>query len=134
MIASLPGAFYLPSILTAIDKAKTASRPPRRSGENRGGLKTIHNMKSSKTFWQAVFIIGLFLSLLAFYQTIQQGNAMGIAILRSKWVFLLGLYLLVAVGCGFALAQLRGEREQRILSRLEVEVSSPESCGGLRVR
>jgi glycosyltransferase 2 family protein len=28
MIASLPGAFYLPSILTAIDKAKTAPTPP----------------------------------------------------------------------------------------------------------
>jgi uncharacterized membrane protein YbhN (UPF0104 family) len=33
MIASLPGAFYLPSILTAIDKAKTAS-PSSSSGEN----------------------------------------------------------------------------------------------------
>ena len=35
MIASLPGAFYLPSILTAIDKAKTAS-PSSSSGENEG--------------------------------------------------------------------------------------------------
>jgi hypothetical protein len=33
MIASLPGAFYLPSVLTAIDKAKTAS-PSSSSGEN----------------------------------------------------------------------------------------------------
>jgi len=78
-------------------------------------------MKSSKPFWQVVFTAGLFLSLLAFYQTIQQGNALGIAILCSKWVFLLGLYLLVAMGCGFALAKLRGEQGQRILSHLEVE-------------
>ncbi len=35
MIASLPGAYYLPSILTAIDKAKTAS-PSSPSGENEG--------------------------------------------------------------------------------------------------
>ena len=35
MIASLPGAFYLPSILTAIDKAKTAS-PSSLPGENKG--------------------------------------------------------------------------------------------------
>jgi len=35
MIASLPGAFYLPSILTAIDKAKTAS-PSSLPGENEG--------------------------------------------------------------------------------------------------
>ncbi len=55
-------------------------------------------MKSPKTFWRAVFIIGFFLSLLAFYQTIQQGNALGIAILRSKWVFLLGMNLLAAIG------------------------------------
>jgi hypothetical protein len=78
-------------------------------------------MKSSKTFWQTFFIVGLFLSLLAFYQTIQQGNAMGIAILRSKWVFLLGLYMLVAAACGFVLAQLHSDRGQSILSRLEFE-------------
>jgi glycosyltransferase 2 family protein len=35
MIASLPGAFYLPSILAAIDTAKTAS-PSSSSGENEG--------------------------------------------------------------------------------------------------
>jgi uncharacterized membrane protein YbhN (UPF0104 family) len=35
MIASLPGAFYLPSILTAIDKAKTASLSSS-PGENEG--------------------------------------------------------------------------------------------------
>lgn len=35
IIASLPGAFYLPSILTAIDKAKTTS-PSSSSGENEG--------------------------------------------------------------------------------------------------
>lgn len=81
-------------------------------------------MRSSKTFWQTFLIFGLLLSLLAFYQTIQQGNAMGIAILRSKWVFLLGLYLFVAAGCGFALVQLRRERGERILSRLEVESRS----------
>jgi len=78
-------------------------------------------MKSPKTFWQAFLTFGLFLSLLAFYQTVQQGNALGIAILRSKWVFLLGLYLFTAVGSGFALAKLRGEQGQRILLHLEVE-------------
>jgi hypothetical protein len=78
-------------------------------------------MKSSKPFWQAVLVIGFLLSWLAFYQTIQQGNAMGIAILRSKWVFPLVLYLLVSVGCGFALVRLRGERGVRIISRLELE-------------
>jgi glycosyltransferase 2 family protein len=36
MIASLPGAFYLPSILTAIDKAKTA-QTPQPVEENSGG-------------------------------------------------------------------------------------------------
>jgi len=47
-------------------------------------------MKASKPFWQAVFISGLFLSALAFYQTLERGHALGIDILRSKWVFLLG--------------------------------------------
>jgi hypothetical protein len=46
---------------------------------------------------------------------------MGIAILRSKWLFLLGLYLLVSVGCGFALVRLRGQRGERFISRLELE-------------
>ncbi len=91
-------------------------------------------MKSSKTFWQTFFIFGLFLSLLAFYQTIQQGNAMGIAILRSKWVFLLGLYLLVAAGCGFALAQLRGEREPAHPLALGGGVSRWNCVAGLWVR
>jgi hypothetical protein len=78
-------------------------------------------MTSSRTFWQTFIIFGLLLSLLAFYQTIQQGNAMGVILLRSKWVFLLGLYVLVAAGCGVALLQLRSERGERILALLEVE-------------
>jgi hypothetical protein len=82
------------------------------------------SMKSSKTFWQAVFIIGLFLSVLAFYQTVQQGNAMGIALLRSKWVFLLGLNMLVAVACSLILVKLRDEQGERIILRLNVESGS----------
>jgi len=78
-------------------------------------------MKSSKPFWLAIFIIGFFLSWLAFFQTIQQGNAMRIAILHSKWVFLLGLYWLVAAGCVFILVRLRSEQGERIISRLELE-------------
>ena len=77
-------------------------------------------MQSPKAFWKAYLVFGILLSLLAFYQTIQQGNAMGIAILRSKWVFLLGLYLLVAGICGFFLAQFRGEQGEQIAARLEV--------------
>jgi hypothetical protein len=81
-------------------------------------------MKSPKTFWQAIFITGFFLSVLAFYQTIQQGNVMGIAIFRSKWIVLLGVFVLTAAGCGFALAKLRGEAGDRIASHLEVTLGS----------
>jgi len=77
-------------------------------------------MKSPKTFWQAIFIIGIFLSALAFYQTVQQGNAMGIALLRSKWIFLLGMFVFAAMGCGFALVNLRGKSGERLALRLDV--------------
>jgi hypothetical protein len=81
-------------------------------------------MKSSLSFWRTYLILGFLLSGLAYYQTIQQGNTMGIDILHSKWLFLLGLYILAAAACVLFLFQLRGEHGQEVVAPLEFEKTS----------
>jgi hypothetical protein len=79
--------------------------------------------QSSLHFWQTIFIIGMALSAVAFYQVVQQSNVLGIAVFHSKWVLLLIFYVLSFGTCGILLYRLRDERVKVWLSSLEVEKS-----------
>ena len=93
-------------------------------------MKVIRNYEGIRRFWQTIFILGIFLSALAFYQTIQQGNAMGIAIHRSKWVFLLGLYMPLR-RCADLPLRSCAVNVSRASSRAWMWSFTLELCGGL---
>ncbi len=61
---------------------------------------------SSKLFWQTFIWCSILFSVSAIYQTAQQVSALDIILWRSKWIVLLGMFVLnIAVGA-FWLRQL----------------------------
>jgi hypothetical protein len=76
---------------------------------------------SSKKFLQTFILSSILLSALAFFQTIQQINELGIILWRSKWIFLLAAFALnIAVGA-LTLRQAFLERASTWMDNLEFE-------------
>ncbi len=87
---------------------------------------------ATKKFLQTFLWASVLLSALAIFQTIQQVNELGIILLRSKWIFLLGIFALnIAVAIAFLLSSLL-ERTSRWMDALEFDPSNtPRKCFGL---
>ena len=79
---------------------------------------------STKNFLQTFIWSTILLSALAIYQTIQQGFELEIIILRSKWVFLLGLFALNIVAGIFSLRYLSTEIGSHLAERFEFNSSN----------
>jgi hypothetical protein len=79
------------------------------------------NMKpiSPKNFWQIFIWSSVLLSTFAIYQTVQQILALDINLWRSKWIILLGLFVLNIIAGAFALGQLTRERGTSWIEKLE---------------
>lgn len=75
---------------------------------------------SSKIFWQTFIGAGILLSTLAIYQTSQQVSALGIVLWRSKWVALLGLFVLNIIVGLFGLGYLSREGGLRWIEKAEL--------------
>jgi hypothetical protein len=74
---------------------------------------------SSKLFWQTFIWSSILLSSLAIFQTSQQVMTLGIILWRSKWVVLLGLFVLNIGAGAFGLRQLSMESGARWIEKLE---------------
>ena len=87
---------------------------------------------ATKKFLQTFLWASVLLSALAIFQTIQQVNELGIILLRSKWIFLLGIFALnIAAAIAFLLSSLL-ERTSRWMDALEFDPSNtPRKCFGL---
>ena len=72
-----------------------------------------------KTFWKTFVAATILLSILAIYQTVQQGFALDIIIWRSKWIFLLGLFAMNIIAGIFALRFLSSENGARWVEKFE---------------
>ena len=79
---------------------------------------------STKKFLQTFIWSTILLSALAIYQTIQQGFELEIVILRSKWVFLLGLFALNIIAGIFSLRYLSTEDGSRLVEGFEFNSSN----------
>lgn len=78
----------------------------------------------SKLFWQTFIISSILLSAFAIYQTSQQVLALDIVLWRSKWVVLLGLFVLNIVAGAFWVRQLSLGGGARWIEKIE---SAPQN-------
>ena len=74
---------------------------------------------SSKTFWQTYLGFGLFIGLIALYQTLVRVAPMDVSLWRSKWTILLLGYIITIVGSAFLFYSLQTGRAQNFFERLE---------------
>ena len=74
---------------------------------------------SSKLFWQTFIWSSILLSVFAVHQTSRQILALDIILWRSKWVALLGLFVLNIVAGVFGLRQLSLDNGMRLIEKLE---------------
>src|SRR5689334_2087250 len=73
----------------------------------------------SKLFWQTFILSSILLSVFAIYQTLQQLLALDIILWHSKWVALLGLFVLNIVVGILGLRQLSLEGSVHWIEKLE---------------
>ncbi len=74
---------------------------------------------SSKTFWQTYLGFGIFIGLIALYQTLVRVAPMDVSLWRSKWTILLLGYIITIVGSAFLFYRLQTGRAQNFFERLE---------------
>jgi hypothetical protein len=74
---------------------------------------------SSKLFWQTYFGFGIFIGLIALYQTLVRVAAMDVSLWHSKWTFLLLGYILTILGSAFLFYSLQTGRIENFFERLE---------------
>ena len=74
---------------------------------------------ASKTFWQTYFGFGIFIGLIALYQTLVRVSAMDVSIWHSKWTILLLGYILTILGSAFLFYCLQTGGMENFFERLE---------------
>jgi len=74
---------------------------------------------SSKTFWQTYLGFGIFIGLIALYQTLVRVAPMDVSLWRSKWTILLLGYIITIVGSAFLFYSLQTGRAGNFFERLE---------------
>ena len=74
---------------------------------------------SSKAFWQTFIWSSILLSVFAVYQTSRQILALDIILWRSKWVALLGLFVLNIIAGAFGLRQLSLDNGMQLIEKFE---------------
>ena len=74
---------------------------------------------SSKTFWQTYFGFGIFIGLIALYQTLVHVSAMDVSLWHSKWTILLLGYILTILGSAFLFYRLQTGGIENFFERLE---------------
>ncbi|MEW6400359.1 MAG: hypothetical protein AB1649_01095 [Chloroflexota bacterium] len=85
------------------------------------------NSTSPKTFWQTFLWASILLSLLAIYGVVQRASELEIVLWRSKWVLVVVLFMLNAVGGIFALRWLSGAGSNGWIEKLEFNSGSTRS-------
>ena len=70
---------------------------------------------SSKTFWQTYFGFGIFIGLIALYQTLVRVSAMDVSLWHSKWTILLLGYIITILGSAFLFYGLQTGRAREFL-------------------
>jgi len=79
------------------------------------------NSTTSRSFWLTFLGVSILLSLPAFYQSVTQFEAAGILIWKSKWLFLLGIFLLNAAAGAYLFWKLCRGKAETFTSRLELD-------------
>ncbi|MGA7605397.1 MAG: hypothetical protein WCA79_05680, partial [Anaerolineales bacterium] len=74
---------------------------------------------ASKTFWQTYLGFGIFIGLIALYQTLVRVSAMDVSIWHSKWTILLLGYILTILGSAFLFYGWQTSRTKNFFERLE---------------